>query len=167
MGGSNVLEVLGDINLYGASSLPQTTHLAVPAAPGDTAITVTDAAQWQPGEEIFLTSTGHSWEEAEYAIIVACNGTTVTLAEPLRFGHFGAADMFRDAAISAKTKFEGMETRAQVLLLTRSITIEGGGERDGHGAKMFVSELEVQRQERGLTLTTMCASLGNIPLFAF
>lgn len=152
--------MLGAISLHGTSSQPQATHLAAPVAPGDSVINVTDAAQWQPGEEIFLTSTGHSWEEAEYAIVAACNGTTVTLASPLRFAHFGAADMFRDAAITNKTKFEGMDNRAQVLLLTRSITIEGGGEeRDGRGAKLLVTELEVEREDRGIPVTTMCATI--------
>ena len=160
MGGSNVVKILGDVKLHGNSSLPQTTHLAVPAAPGDTVITVTDNAHWIAGEEIFLTSTGHSWEEAEYATVVECNGMTVVLKQPLKFAHFGAKDRFQDDAINNKTKYTGIENRAQVLLLTRSITIEGGGEeRGGFGAKMFVSELEVKREERGLPVTSMCAPL--------
>lgn len=156
VGGSNVVQVLGDISLHGSSSLPQSTHLGAPAARGDTSITVTEIANWLPGEEIFLTSTGHSWGEAEYATVVECNGNSITLKEPLRFEHFGAMDVFRDDAIVSKTKYGGLENRAQVLLLTRSITIDGGGiEHNGAGAKMFVSELEVMREERGLPIKTM------------
>lgn len=158
VGGSNVMEVMGDIRLYGTSSQPQATHLAAPAAPGDTVITLTEPAAWQPGEEVFLTATGHSWEESEYATVTECVGTSVTLAAPLRFAHFGAPDLFRDPAMTAKTKFAGLENRAQVLLMTRSITVEGNGEaRDGLGAKMFVTEMSEERVERGLTITSMCA----------
>ena len=157
IGGPSILEVLGKINLHGTSSLPQRSHLAAPAAAGDAEIFVTESALWQPGEEIFLTSTGHDYREAEYALVASCNGTTVTLQAPLRFSHFGAPDIFRDDSISNKTKFSGMENRAQVLLMTRSITIDGGGEaRSGRGAKMLIAELESETEERGIPVTTMC-----------
>lgn len=165
VGGPNVLEVLGEISLHGTSSMPQQTHLAAPAAPGDTEITVADAAQWLPGEEVFLTSTGHDWQAAEYATVAACNGTAVTLQAPLRFAHFGAPEAFRDDAIGSKTKFSGLENRAQVLLLTRSITIEGGGEeRDGKGAKILMSELVVETEARGVPVTSMCVPSGAVSL---
>eukprot|EP00892_Ulva_mutabilis_P008257 jgi/Ulvmu1/5803/UM025_0058.1 len=168
VGGSNILEMLGEVSLHGTSSMPQQTHLAAPASPGDIQITLTDPAQWRPGEEVFLTSTGFDWQAAEYAIVSACNGTAVTLQAPLRYSHFGAPDLFRDDAISNKTKFEGLENRAQVLLLTRSITVEGGGgERDGKGAKILVTELEVQREERGVPTTFIYQGTLDVSNVAF
>ena len=99
---------------------------------------------WQPNDEIVVTSTDYLPEHSELAEILSVEGATVTLKKPLKFTHnttqydvgarIGESD-FRtaiEATDGGKSPMLGKaETRAAVALLTRSIRIVSEGNKAG------------------------------------
>jgi hypothetical protein len=79
---------------------------------------------------------------------------------PLVHKHFGAPTAFTDAAISAKTKFTEVDTRAYVILLTRSISVVGENGDDLWGPVIRVGEERERTNSNGLAGELMCALLN-------
>jgi cell surface hyaluronidase len=107
----------GTIEMYGASRGKSWTRLAATANVGDTVITLDGAPGWKVGDRIALASTDYDPSQAEEAVISAVDGNQVTLGAPLKYMHFGQTQTFADKTL---------ESRGEVALLSRNITISGG-----------------------------------------
>jgi len=93
----------------------------------------TASLDWVVGDYIFIaTSTIHE-THSEYRTITAITGGDITLDKALHFYHFGAAS-------STGTKYNGIDIRNEVLLLTRNIKVKGE-EKDAWPGHVIVTDL--------------------------
>jgi cell migration-inducing and hyaluronan-binding protein len=112
--GARFLGVMGGtLELHGEPRLGW-TRLDASAAAGGTSLTLAVNADWRPGDRIVIASTDLDPFQAEEAQVASVQGRTVTLAQPLRYNHWGTLQTF-----AGRT----MDERAEVGLLTRNITI--------------------------------------------
>ena len=105
--------------------------------PGDTTLMLDRAVDWQPGDQIVVTTTDYLPGHSEQVTItsVAAGGTSVTVSPGVKYVHNGqrydlsaVPDRLQlDPALTAA----GAETRAAVALLTRSIRIVSAGDALG------------------------------------
>jgi cell migration-inducing and hyaluronan-binding protein len=126
--GSKQIGVLagGQLELHGHRHAALAwAKLAEHAAPGDTAIELTDAADWRAGDRIVIAPSGFDAHEAEAVTVTAVDGRRVTFTPALRHRHWG-----RVMAIEGRA----VDHRAAVGLLTRDIVIEGD---EGSAATQF------------------------------
>ena len=134
MMGAKVLGVMagGVLSLH-AQPRPSWSRLNRTAQAGDSAVSVADASGWRVGDEIVIASTDFDYEQAETRVITAVSGNRVELDEPLEFMHYGETQSF-----GGKT----LDERAEVGLLSRSITVQGdeASEEDGFGGHVMVME---------------------------
>ncbi|KAI9034510.1 G8 domain-containing protein [Hyaloraphidium curvatum] len=109
----------GTISLHGTQYAPTWTRLAATARAGDSVIFVQDLPNWQPGQEVVLTTTdlkdARDFHRNEVRTISGVFTTTLgpnvgalRLTEPLNFTHYG-----------------GPEYQAEVALLSRDVLIQG------------------------------------------
>ena len=91
--------------------------------------------------EIFITATGHLFDEHDYAVIDSVSGNTITLTASLKHKHHGGLSAFTDVAIESKTSFKSADMRAQVVLLTRSIIVENVDQGDAWGPVIVVGQV--------------------------
>ncbi|WP_034339110.1 G8 domain-containing protein [Deinococcus misasensis] len=105
----------GTLDLHG---IPQAAwvRLAQSAAAGSNTITLDQAVNWKVGDQIVVTSGDYDPLHAEERTIQAISGSTITLSQPLTYGH----------AIGQRS-FDGMTVKKQVEvgLLTRNIVVQG------------------------------------------
>ena len=116
--------------LHGAKGLDTPwTRLAATAPAGATTLALASAAtgSWGVGDELALASTDFDPYQTERVKVAAVAGARVTLAAPLRFKHYGQVD-------------GGMDQRAEVALLTRSIRVVGADDAPGIGCHTIVLE---------------------------
>lgn len=131
--GDKVIGVLGGtLDLHGAPRLGW-TRLGATAARGADRITLERAPDWRPGDRIAIASTDFNRSQDEEATIIAVQGNVVTLDRQLEYQHFGAVQSFAGRAV---------DQRAEVALLSRTVTVEGEAESsaDGFGAQVMVTE---------------------------
>ena len=128
--GAKAIAAFGELVLHGQPRNPIWTHLAVKASPNDLQITVTESVDWQPGEEIVVTSTSFDAEQTEVFEIEAVAGNVITLKTAVMYEH------------SAETG-DGYSLQAEVGLLTRNIVIENGNPElaydEAFGCRVLVS----------------------------
>jgi len=138
----------GTLNLHG-NITNAWTRLAETAEKGSTTIIVTNADQWQVGDDIVLASTDYNPRQAETRKITAISGNSITLDEPLENMHFGEITF-------------GVDERGEVGLLTRNIKIQASEDSlesyfGGHimamvTSKMYVEGVELHRMGQHLEL---------------
>ncbi|XP_008579097.1 PREDICTED: fibrocystin-like, partial [Galeopterus variegatus] len=109
----------GSLSLHG--SLPEVvvTHLQAAAQTQDTVLTLEDAVDWQPGDEVVIISgTGVQGAKPieEIVIVETVHNTDLHLRSPLRYSH-----NFTENWVAGKHHI----LKAMVALLSRSITIQG------------------------------------------
>jgi len=121
MGTKGILNMGGTLELFGAANRTPWTRLSATAAKGATQITVDAASSWKVGDRIALASTDYDFAQAEEFTIAAVSGNTLTLSAPLKYEHFGQAQSY-----GGKT----LESRAEVALLSRNITVQGDATSD-------------------------------------
>lgn len=85
----------------------------------------------------------------------------VILEAPLSHQHFGAAAPFTHEAILSKSKFDSVDTRAYVILLTRSISVVGDNGDDQWGPVVRVGEEREESESNGLKGELMCGCLSS------
>lgn len=128
--GANHLALLGGtLELYGAPEGTAWTRLAETAAAGATSVVVDDAAGWRVGDRLaiastdFYADTGPSGArrdaQVEERTVTAVTGARLTLDRPLDFLHFGVAQTFGDPGGAT------LESRAEVVRLSRNVTVQG------------------------------------------
>jgi cell surface hyaluronidase len=114
--GNRVLGVLnGTLDLHGEPRAGW-TRLATTAPAGATTLILASAPDWRAGDKLVVASTDFDPSRAEVVTVASRSGTTVTIAEPLAFGHYGELQ-----TIEGRT----LDERAEVGLLTRNIVIQG------------------------------------------
>nr|MCU0950911.1 hypothetical protein [Burkholderiaceae bacterium] len=116
--GSKALAMMGGVlELHGAPRSRNWTRLDggdVPA--GARTIRVAEATGWTAGDQIVIATSSFNQAEYSVATIERISGTVITLREPLRYRHFGAARQVGDVTV---------DVRAEVGLLTQNIVIQG------------------------------------------
>lgn len=121
--GNKVLGVMngGLLSLHGKPDTTNWLHLNATAKAGDVQLVLSEPPQWQVGDTIVIASSTEDMNQAQVRTITAVSGVLVTLNSPLDYAHFGEVQTFSNrngASWSA-------DTRAEVGLLSRNITIRG------------------------------------------
>jgi hypothetical protein len=109
---------------------------------GETALKIDRPVNWQPGDQIAITSTDYVAAHAEQLEIATItpsdNETTITVKKGFKYPHFGNTFPLTDVpagvgpdpkAGASPTDMRQVEARAAVALLTRSIRIVSEGDR--------------------------------------
>lgn len=120
--GNRVLGVLpgGELEIWGEARTAW-TQLDATAPAGAGAITLAGDVDWQVGERIVIAPSGFEPREAEDRVISAVSGRTLTLESPLDHLHYGEIQTIAGRAV---------DERAEVGLLSRTITVRGAGVDD-------------------------------------
>merc|ERR1719483_1010979 len=110
----------GTLEFHGEYVPVTWTHLATTVAAGDSEITLKQPVTWKVGYHIALATTSDrsSMKENEehYIAAISADGYIITLVEPLKYQHISIEQTFGDRVV---------ESRGEVVLLTRSILIRG------------------------------------------
>ncbi|MGH7498737.1 MAG: G8 domain-containing protein [Gemmatimonadales bacterium] len=142
--GSKVLGVLpgGTLDLHGESRTGW-TRLASSAPSGSTQLTLVAAPTWRAGDKLVVASTDFDPTRAEVVTVQDVSGTTVTIAQPLLYSHYGQIQTYAGTTV---------DERAEVGLLTRNVVIQGdsassaggyGGHMMGMGGTLRVEGVEL------------------------
>ena len=83
--------VFGELQLHGKDHITHWTHLATTVYPSKgTRITVTDATDWEAGDEILITSTSfETWQAEIMTIEEVVNERTFVLNDTFKHKHVG------------------------------------------------------------------------------
>ena len=132
--GAKAIGVFGELILHGRHRSHTWTKLAATAMAGSNLITVIDSVDWQPEEEIVITSTSFEAGETEVFKIQSVSGTQITLNASLAYTHSGESQTLGSYAYSIQ---------AEVGLLTRNIVIESGDpiltDEEDFGCRVLIS----------------------------
>jgi cell migration-inducing and hyaluronan-binding protein len=137
--GSGVLE------LHGESRLAW-TRVEATATAGSRQLQLETAPNWRSGDRVVIASTSYEPNDAEPAVVTAVAGNTVTLAEPLRYTHWGAMQTI--AGVS-------LDERAEVGLLSRNIVVRGDERSDATGFGGHIMMMGGATRIEGVELTRM------------
>lgn len=128
----------GTLNLHGEDRV-EWSRLGADVDAGADSITMAEAVDWRPGDEILIVSSTNDWNEMEKRSIssVTDGGTTLNLTSNLSYWHCGTIQQYTRPS-DGKTWTADM--RAEVGLLTRNVTIQGAadGVSTGLGAHIMV-----------------------------
>ncbi|EFA85031.1 MCM family protein [Heterostelium album PN500] len=107
----------GTLELHGAIPPMTRTVLVKTAMPGNNFLDVLHSVcnWWKPGDHLLLGSTDYDVGQTEMVEIDSCLGSQIKLTNPLKYMHYGEITL-------------GSDQRADVLLFTRNIVIEGSQE---------------------------------------
>ncbi|MFC4455570.1 G8 domain-containing protein [Deinococcus sonorensis] len=129
--GDRLIGVMGGrLDLHGEARTSW-TRLAQTARTGSTTLTVQDAPDWRPGDLLALATTDFDSAQTETVAVRSVQGRVVTLAQPLRFTHWGTPEQ-----IGGQTVTE----QAEVGLLSRNITVQAAEDSvtSGLGGQVMV-----------------------------
>ncbi len=135
-----VLMAMGEgsrIEIHAADAAKEDwVRLAATAEPGATRLRLDRPTGWEIGDRIAIASTDFEADQAQTAWITAVSedGRSVTLDRPLAARHFGELQTFAGG--------RELDTRAEVALLSRNVTIRGDADAavDGFGGHVMVME---------------------------
>jgi len=131
-GGNKVIANTGKLRMYGKPVETRWTRLADVAPAGQSWIVVVDdPTDWSAGDQIGIVPSGRDYTQRDAATIASINGKNITLTSALLYEHYG-----KDTHNSSATG--GIDIRAEVLHLTRSIVVKGTNE-DGWGGHVVTS----------------------------
>lgn len=124
---------------------------------GMTEFYVDTGMDWQAGEEFAVLTNTLSNTHTEYFTIQDYNSLTgmVTVTQAAQHYHFGA--------LSVSTRYNGLDIRAEVVLLTRNVKITGYDE-DGWGGQIVTGDLYDFNAGTPVMRTGM-TYLDNVELF--
>ena len=133
----------GLLDLHGE---PRTawTRLAATANAGTAQLLLDASTTWRVGDRVVIASTSFSAAEAEVGRVTAINGSSVTLAEPLRYTHWGNVQTIAGSAV---------DERAEVGLLSRNIVVRGDDRSDGTGYGAHIMMMGGDTRIEGVELT--------------
>lgn len=157
--GGKVLGIMGGtLSLHGERKTPF-VRLAAHAKKGDTVITLTEAPGWRVGDEIVLASSDFAHEQAEEFTITAINGTKLTLNKAVKYLHYGQTHSYGGKVV---------DQRAEVVLLSRNIKIQGdaASDQNGFGGHIMVMGTGSRAFMQGVELYRMGQSgkMGRYPV---
>src|SRR5690348_14081538 len=135
----------GELELHGQ---PRTTwtRLGSTATAGSTQLLLDAATDWRTGDRVVVASTSYEPNEAESVVIASVAGPSVTLAEPLRFTHWGTLQTIAGATI---------DERAEVGLLSRNIVVRGDERSEATGFGGHIMMMGGASHIEGVELTRM------------
>jgi len=109
-------------------------RLAAPASAGEVHVTFTKGLDWVRGDRIAIATNTYDSTGSENNTIEVYDPVTghAILVSPMRTYHWGAED-------STKGKY-GVDIRAEVVLLTRNIHIQGNQTEDNWGCQILTSD---------------------------
>jgi cell migration-inducing and hyaluronan-binding protein len=142
--GNRVLGVAGGtLDLHGEPRAGW-TRLASSAPAGATQLELVTSMPWRAGDKVVIASSDFDPRHAEVATVVSRSGSSVALAQPLAYAHYGELQ-----TIAGRT----LDERAEVGLLTRNVVIQGdsatsvvagyGGHMMGMGGTLRVEGVEL------------------------
>lgn len=137
--GDNFIGVMngGTVKLHGKEKVSW-THLGAKASIGATQITLSEAVDWEIGDEILIVSSRTNPDEAEKRTITAISvdKLTVSFAQALKFPHFSELKTYTRPT---DNKTWTADLRAEVGLLSHNIKIQGdvSGEQTGFGGHIM------------------------------
>ncbi len=129
--GGKVLGVMGGLlTMHGERKAPF-VKLAATAKKGDTVLTLTENPGWRVGDKIVLASSDFAHEQAEEFTINAITTNKVNLNKAIKYLHWGQTHTYSGKVV---------DERAEVVLLTRNIKIQGNAASDttGFGGQVMV-----------------------------
>ena len=130
--GNKILATTGDVFFYGKKRSLH-TRLIAPVYKGFTEILVEPYLDWVEGDQIYLAPTALQHTHSEYRTIVSYVGNKITLDKPLNYYHWGADQSTAD-------KYNGVDMRGEVRLLTRNILVKGDP-ADSWGGQILVTDI--------------------------
>jgi hypothetical protein len=133
----------GVLDLHGESRTAW-TRLGATATAGSAHLLLDGPVDWRAGDRVVVASTSFEPSEAEVALISAVSGPTITLAEPLRFTHWGTVQTIAGAVL---------DERAEVGLLSRNIVVRGDDRSDGTGFGGHIMMMGGATRIEGVELT--------------
>jgi len=144
---SKMIAVYGEglLDLHGE---PRTawTRLGATATAGSTQLLLDGTTDWRAGDRVVITSTSFEPAEAEAVLVSAVSGPTVTLAEPLRYTHWGTVQTIAGGAV---------DERAEVGLLSRNIVVRGDDRSEAAGFGGHIMMMGGSSRIEGVELTRM------------
>lgn len=117
--GNKMIANVGQVKMYGKVR-SRMSRLLAECQKGATTCTVEKGLDWAAGEALGFAPTATQWTHYEVATIASYDSATgvVTLTAALKYYHFGAATSTAD-------KYQGLDMRGEVILLSRNIAIVG------------------------------------------
>ncbi|CAH1264805.1 PKHD1L1 [Branchiostoma lanceolatum] len=130
------IAVYGELDLHGSPHLVTWTHLSSTFAAGNNKIRVRDEVDWQPGDEIVVTSTSYDPHQAETFSIrkVGKDRQTLYLDKPLQHTHLGETLSLSDGSRS-------YTMAAEVGLLSRNLRVKVTSSVDKPPVHLYVGQL--------------------------
>jgi len=121
----------GRVELHGAEKISW-THLGANVNVGANQITMSEAVDWEVGDEIVIVSSRLDWNEAEKRAISAISGDGLTIAlnTNLNYPHVGSVETYTR---STDNKAWTADLRAEVGLLTHNVTVQGDAQSENNG----------------------------------
>jgi hypothetical protein len=118
--GNKLIANVNVVKMFGKPRTKKMTRLHMEANKGDTEIYVESGLDLVDGDRIVLTATGFKFDVGEDFIISNYDSATglVTLVGTVKYNHWGALE-------STATKYNGIDIRGEVLILSRNIKIQG------------------------------------------
>ncbi|ELK37593.1 Fibrocystin-L [Myotis davidii] len=136
--GSKVLGVFGELELHGLPRSIYRTKLSETAEAGSRVLSLTDAVDWQEGEEIVITTTSYDIHQTETrSIVKILHGHKILiLNDPLSYTHLGERYQVPGTG-------QSYTLAADVGILSRNIKILGedypGWFQESFGARVLIS----------------------------
>ncbi|TKC41541.1 hypothetical protein EI555_014575, partial [Monodon monoceros] len=136
--GSKVLGVFGELDLHGIPRSIYKTKLSDTAEAGSKVLSLTDAVDWQEGEEIVITTTSYDFHQTEIRSIVKIlhEHKILILNDTLSYTHFAERYLVPETG-------QSYTLAADVGILNRNIKILGedypGWLKESFGARVLVS----------------------------
>jgi cell migration-inducing and hyaluronan-binding protein len=135
----------GDLELHGQSRSAW-TRLGATATAGTTQLLLDAPTDWRAGDRVVVASTSYEPNEAEAVVIASVSGPSVTLAEPLKFTHWGVLQTIAGATV---------DERAEVGLLSRNVVVRGDERSEATGFGGHIMMMGGASHIEGVELTRM------------
>ena len=118
------------------------TQLGATASKGDLTIVLKEPVTWKKEDSLVVASTDFDMNEAEMVKIltISPDGKTINLTKPLNYTHFGVLQNYTHGS-DASIKWV-LDERAEVGLLSKSITIQGdkSSKSNGFGGHIMIMD---------------------------
>ena len=115
------------------------TQLASTATAGSSQLVVEDDTGWEIGDVIAIASTDEWDEYEEFTILdISDDGTTITLDGELENTHEGVTLTYDNGLTGDDYMEWTAETRAEVALLSRNVTIQGDEDSAGEEGEVII-----------------------------
>jgi len=120
--------------MFGLPRTKKMTRLLAPAKKGDSSIKVEPGLDLVTGDRLALASTSFDMDAADDVFVSSYDITTgiAAINSTIKHYHYGAP-------VSTAAKYNGVDTRGEVMILTRNIVI-AGQDIESWGAQIVTSD---------------------------